>query len=116
MQKLIHALSIIFLAFSAVILIALQVKTFGWIILAVGLLITLFSSKQFRKDISLIYLSLGFLGIAPISTDVGAQHFFIMGLLLFLAVFVPYFVTRFFYKNHLIRFNFDHERNWYKKD
>lgn len=116
MQKFSKTLSIIFLALSAVVLIGLQLKLFGWILFLAGLISLLFSTKQFRKDLFLLYISLGLLGITPITTNISFTHILQMGSLLTLVVAIPYVVSRFVYKDYLVRFKFHHGRSWYKTE
>jgi hypothetical protein len=57
-------MSILLLAASAIILVALQIKLLGFAILLIGAVITLFfCEKKFGKDIILLYISLAILGI-----------------------------------------------------
>ena len=108
--------SLILLALTAIVLIALQIKLFGWILFGLGVCATLLATKQFRKDIILIYGSLAILGITPITTDVTALHILQMGFLLSLAVAIPYIISRYIYKDHLVRFQFHHGRKWHTKE
>ena len=116
-DKIIHSTSLTLLALSAIILVGLQIKTAGWILLASGILIMLLSgNKQFKKDISLIFISLSLLGVARISTAIDGLRPISMAIPLLLALFIPYIVSRFVYKDYLIRFKFDHEKNWFKTE
>lgn len=116
MHQFAKILTILLLACTGVVLIALQIKTAGWILFGLGLVALLFCENQFRKDIFLVYVSLGLLGITPITTDIGFSHILQMGTLLSLAVAIPYLVSRFIYKDYLVRFKFHHGRSWYKKE
>ena len=89
------AINYILLMLTAVTLIGLQLKVIGWLLFIIGIILLFFSGKQFRKDILLIYFSVGLLGITPISTDISFIHILQMGSLLFLAVAIPYLVSRF---------------------
>ena len=100
---------------TGVLLIALQLPI-GWVAMGLGVTLLLLASPHFRKDILLIYLSLALLGITRIDTDVGYGHMAAMGLTLLLAVAIPYFVSRYVYKDYLVRFRWHHGRNWYKKE
>jgi len=116
MKRYLEYLAIILLATSAIVLIALQMKILGWLLLGTGIIVLFFCHKQFRKDLLLIYFCLGLLGITPITTDISYQHTFIMGGLLSVAVLVPYLVSRFIYKDYLVKFRFHHGRNWYRSE
>src|SRR5256885_4616178 len=91
-------------------------KMLGWILLCTGLVVLLFCSKQLRKDLFLIYISLALLGITPITTDISYFHIFQMGSTLSLAIAIPYLVSRFIYKDYHVRFKFHHGRSWYKTE
>lgn len=116
MKKLFQYLSIILLLTGGVILIPLQYILIGYIILTCGLLTLLFCTKQFRKDIFLLYLSIIILGFTPITTNIGYWHFIQMGIDVFLALALPYSISRFVYKDYLVRFRFHHGRYWYKSE
>lgn len=113
MQRIFEYLSLIILAITSVVLIALQIKLAGWFMVLLGLGTLLFCSKQFRKHILLIYISLALLGITPITTDVRYQHMAIMGTTLILSLITPYLISTYIYKEHIIKFQWHHGRNWY---
>lgn len=104
------------LALCAVVLIGLQMKPLGWLLYIIGLLSLFLFSSQFRKDMFLVFIALGLLGITPITTNISFAHIFQMGGLLSLAVAIPYVVSRFIYKDYLVRFKFHHGRSWYKTE
>lgn len=116
MKKNFEILSIILLDVTAIVLIALQIKSWGWILFALGLMSLLGAGKQFRKDIFLIYISLFLLGITPISTSISLSNFLYMGTTLGLAILLPYLVSKYVYKDNLVKFKFHHGRRWYKKE
>jgi membrane protease YdiL (CAAX protease family) len=100
---------------TGVLLIALQLPM-GWVAFGIGVALLVLSSDTFRRDIALIYLSLALLGITRIDTTVTYAHMGSMGLTLLLAVALPYFVSRYIYKDYLVRFRWHHGRSWYKKE
>lgn len=114
MQRWAERINIILLCLTTIVLIGLQIKPQGWILLSFSALTLLLCSKQFAKDILLIYISVGILAFTPITTDISYSHIFQMGSALTLAVSIPYLVSRYIYKDYLIRFKFHHGRNWYK--
>lgn len=113
---MINFIALALLCISTVFLIGLQVKLLGWSILVIGVLSLFFSTKQFRKDVLLLYISIAILGVTRISTDISYSHFFSMGLPLTLAVAIPYIVSRFIYRDHLVRFKFHHGRKWMRAE
>ena len=88
----------------------------GWILLLVSAGTLLFCSKQFAKDLLLVHISLAILGTTEITTDIGYRHMFEMGAALFLAVVIPYVVSRYIYKDYLVRFQFHHGRQWFRSE
>lgn len=115
-KTLLEYLAIFLLATTAIVLIGLQIKPFGWVLWGFGVTSLLFCYNAFRRDIMLIYLSLGILGLSPISTDISPSHMLFLGMLLSLAIAIPYLVSRFIYHDHTIRFPFHQGRNWYKSE
>ncbi|MBA3724185.1 MAG: CPBP family intramembrane metalloprotease [Candidatus Levybacteria bacterium] len=105
--------SLILLALTAIVLLALQIKLLGFIILGFGIVSLFFCRRDFRKNILLIFLCLALLGITPINTDTNYPHTLQMGIPLFLVVFIPYLVTKYIYKNSLVRFPLHHGRSWH---
>lgn len=117
MHKLAHSISFILLACSAITLIALQLKLFGGILLLLGVIDTLFfCEKKFSKEIILIYISIGILGITPISTYIGIGHILIMGLFLLIVLAIPYVVLNYVYKDSSLHYKFHNGRKWHKKE
>lgn len=113
--RLQECLALLLLCACAITLMALELPL-GWIILGMGVVVLYFCEPEFRKYIGLIYGSLALLGITSIDTDISYGHMFSMGLTLLLAVSIPYCVSRYVYKDHVIRFPWHHGRNWYKKE
>src|SRR5436305_375274 len=116
MKRIIEYIDIGVLSLTGVVLIGLQIKLFGWGFLLLGLFLLLFCTKQFRKDFFLIYICLALLGITPITTDISYLHIVQMGIPLILAITIPYIISRYVYKDYLVRFKFHHGRAWYKKE
>lgn len=114
MSKLFEYISLLLLCVTAVVLIALQIKPFGWYLLAAGLFALFFCPKEFRKHIFLIYISLAILGITSINTEVSVLHMTHMGIMITLALLVPYYISRYVYKDHIVKYQFHHGRRWNK--
>lgn len=101
---------------SGVVLIALQLKPAGWILLALSGLSLFWMERNFAKDMLLILIALAILGLTPINTDTSVEHMLVMGATLILAVAIPYVVSRFIYKDYLVRFPLHHGRKWYTRE
>lgn len=104
------------LLIAAIVLIPLEQQILGWILLVITALVLLFCEKHFRRDMALVVLSLGLLGITKINTDISYLHIFQMGTTLFIAVVLPFLVTHNLYKEKTITYPFHHGRKWYKKE
>ncbi|MDB4303966.1 CPBP family intramembrane metalloprotease [Desulfosarcina sp.] len=109
-------LTTIVLCITGIVLIGLQNKLFGWIIWLIGLASLLLCRKDFAKEFLLIFISMGLLGITRITTDVSYIHMVEMGITLTLAIAIPYYVSRYVYKDNLIKFKFHHGRKWFKSE
>ncbi len=109
-------LNIVWLCLSVIVLIALHVKPWGFVMLAGGLIFLWLCSKDFRKNIALVYGCAALLGATPIGTSTDFPEASIMGAALFLVVFGPYYITKHIYKNNLVRFPFGAGRQWKKKE
>jgi len=109
-------LSLLLLAVSAVSLVGLELKPFGWWVIAIGALSLTLTSLSFRRHVGLLYISLAILGLVPIITDVTNENYLRMGSTLLIALIIPFVIDRFIYKTKIIRFSFHHGRRWYVKE
>ncbi len=116
MKKLSRYLAIVILDIAAIILIGLQIKFWGWLLLLLGVFFLFFCDKQFRKDFFLIYLCLAILGVTQINTSISYSHMLEMGFFLSLALIVPYTISRFVFKNHHVKYQFHHGRRWTRNE
>ncbi len=95
-----------------------ELKTLGWMLLALAAIIPLASYKtRFGRHMLLLVGMLALLGLVPINTTITFKHVTIMGGLLALTILVPYFVARDWFKEKLlITFPFRTGRKWYRKE
>ncbi len=112
-QKL---LSVALLMASAVTLIALQLKPWGWLFLLASVASLTFTDKKYAKDLLLVNVSLAILGLTPIDTDISPGHMLAMGSTLTAALGLPYLVSRYVYGDYRVRFPFHHGRSWYRSE
>jgi len=115
-QLLIEKVSLLLLGASGIVLIALQIKPAGWLVLAAGAALLPFCRKEFAKDLLLLYLSAAILGVTPITTDISYGHMALMGATLLLAVAIPYLVSRYGFKEYHVHFPFRLGRRWISKE
>ncbi len=111
-----EVIPLVLLAITGIVLIGLQMKTLGWAAYGAGLLSLLPTRVDFRKHIGVLYISLGLLGLIPITTDVSNENFIRMGIVLFMAVTIPYLFSRYVFKDNFVTFRFHHGRKWFKKE
>lgn len=103
-KKIAQIASIILLVVGAIALIPLEQKALGYCTLLVGAATLFLTAKEYARDIALIYLSIGILGITPIDTSITISHMLTMGGALLLAVGIPFVVTRYLYKQESITY------------
>ena len=80
MQKYIKPISLILLLLTAIVLIPLQIKFFGWSLWAITIIVLLFSERHYRRDMLLVVASIGLLGITKINIGIGFVHIFQMAI------------------------------------
>lgn len=96
--------SLVLLMVGTVLTIPLEQKSFGYAALCLGAAVTLGGTRAYYRHALLIFLSIAIIGATPISTSIDLVHILLMGVLIGLAVVIPYIVTRFIYKEPVIRF------------
>jgi len=112
-----EVVALLLLAVISVILVGLANKSLGWPLYAASFLLHLFTTRgAFRRHISLLYISLGLLGLIPITTDITNENFIRMGLVLLAALGLPFIVSRWLYKDKAIVFRWLHGRRWLKNE
>lgn len=116
MRRPINVATLVLLDLSGIVLIGAQMKLLGFGLMAAGLVCLAFTEPRFRRSLALVYFSIALLGVTPITTDISYRHMALMGVLLSLAVAVPYFVSRFVHRDRLVRFTFLHGRRWNRKE
>lgn len=111
--------SLIFLCLSAIFLLALQSKLLGSIVATLGLIMLLWGREQFRKHLSLLFPSLLILGYFPVATILRYENLSTNIVILFFtvtsALFLPYLISRYIYKDSLIKFPIFPIQKWSKK-
>lgn len=113
--SLLQKANIAMMLISGVALVGFQYKPFGWILLALSAATLALSPKKFTRDLLLIHLSIAILGIAEINTSITYPHMVKTGLLLSLAVVVPYYISHKIFGDNKIQFPLGDIRNWSKK-
>ena len=89
---------------SGFILFVREDRLTGFILLAAALGIAGLIGRRLFTDLALIAVGLTAMSAVPITTDISTEHMLVMGTAMFLAVGIPYAVSRFVTKEHSIRF------------
>ena len=109
------------LSSSAVLLYPLRITWAGWIMVAVALLIAwLFDRRGMThdlfRDLLLVAIGMVIVSTTSVKADISWLNFVVVGLVLGLAVLVPYLIVRFIYKEpagqRRIRFPWRIEKRW----
>lgn len=116
MHRFLEWVSIAILCFGNILLIGLQMHLYGWILVAIGMLLLTFCRKEFKKHVFLLYICTIFLGLTPITTNISYSHIVQMTIPLGLAIVVPFAISTFLYKDKIVRFTFNFGRKWHKMD
>ncbi|WP_104173070.1 type II CAAX prenyl endopeptidase Rce1 family protein [Arthrobacter sp. Y81] len=89
---------------SGFVLFVLEQRIAGYALLATALVLAGFIDRAFLRDLALITAGLVAISLVPITTDISTGHMLVMGTAMILAVGIPYFVSRFAFKDHAVRF------------
>lgn len=100
------------LSASAFFLFALQWSLAGYASLAAALVISAFVEWGLFRDLVLIALGLLIISLVPLNADLSIGHMVQMGSALGLAVIVPWAVSRFIFREKVIRFPVLTGRKW----
>lgn len=114
-QKLFRQISAILMMITGIALVGLQYKPTGWYLLFITAFSLLLTDTKFRKNAILIVLSIGILGITEINTSITPGHMIQTAILLNLAVFIPYIVSKYWFKSNVISFPLGNIKSWSKK-
>ncbi|MEO7374412.1 MAG: CPBP family intramembrane glutamate endopeptidase, partial [Terrimesophilobacter sp.] len=97
---------------SAVLLFGFESDVAGYSVLAAGLITALVVDREFARHVALIAIGLVIISAVPLNADLSIRHMLLMGGALALAVVVPYAISRFGYRDHLVRFPVLTGRRW----
>lgn len=111
MEGLKRNVSLAPLLIGGIVLIPLEQKLLGYSILGLGASYLAFMPRVFARHMILVYIAIAILGITPISTDISFWHLIVMGTTIATAVAIPFIVTRYLYKDEVIKFPF-HKHTW----
>lgn len=100
------------LSLSAVPLFALQEDLPGYGLLAVAVITAAFIDRRLMRHLALVAAGMAIISLVPLNADLGLGHMALMGGALALAVLVPWLVSRFGYREEIIRFPVRTGRRW----
>jgi membrane protease YdiL (CAAX protease family) len=96
---------------SALLLFGIQTPL-GYATLAVGLATAAFIDRALLRHLALIAAGLVIISLVPLNADLSLGHMAAMGTALALAVIVPWVVSRFVYRESIIRFPMFTGQKW----
>ncbi|GHD04892.1 CPBP family intramembrane glutamic endopeptidase [Zhihengliuella salsuginis] len=97
---------------SAVLLFAVGNDLGGYGLLAAGVIVAAAVDRAFLKDLALIAGGMVIVSLVPLHADLSIQHMALMGGVLILAVLLPWLVSRFVYREDIIKFPVNTGRKW----
>jgi membrane protease YdiL (CAAX protease family) len=104
------------LSLSAVLLFRLDEPVAGYITVAASLGAAAVLDRALLKDLALIAAGLVIISTVPLNADLSLSHMALMGLVLALAVLLPYGVHRFVYRERVIRFPIGTGKRWGRRE
>ncbi|MBN9130243.1 MAG: CPBP family intramembrane metalloprotease [Paenarthrobacter ureafaciens] len=100
------------LSASAVPLFAIRDDATGYSLLALSLITAAFIDRQLLRHLALVAAGVVIISLVPLNADLSLEHMALMGGALALAVLVPWLVSRFIYREKVIRFPVNTGRKW----
>ena len=107
----------ILLSGSALFLYPLRMQLIGYPIVAVALLLAFMLDRQGRtsglfRDLLLIAVGMLIVSTISVKADISWGNFFLVGFVLAAAVAAPYLLSRFWFRDHAIRFPWKTGQRW----
>jgi membrane protease YdiL (CAAX protease family) len=100
------------LSASGVALFGFEHDPAGYGLLALSLATAAFVDRELLQHLALIAAGLAIISLVPLNADLSLGHMALMGGALALAVLVPWLVSRFAYRESIIRFPVNTGRKW----
>ena len=97
---------------SAVLLFGLRIPVAGYGVLGAALLLAFVINRALFRDLLLIGLGLVIISTISVEANISYPNMALMGLVLGLAVLVPYLIARYVYRTHAIRFPIRTGQRW----
>jgi membrane protease YdiL (CAAX protease family) len=84
----------------------------GYLVLAASLITAAVLDRQLLRHLALIAAGMVIISLVPLNADLSIQHMVLMGGALALAVLVPWLLSRFVYREDIIKFPIRTGRKW----
>ncbi len=97
---------------SAVMIFAIHIRPAGYVVLVIGLVLAFFINRALFADLLLIGIGMTILSTISLKADISYVNILRMGIVLALAVYVPYAISRYAYKQHSVRFPIRTGQKW----
>jgi membrane protease YdiL (CAAX protease family) len=102
----------VLLSASGVLLFGVENDFVGYGMLAMSLVTAALIDRGFVRHLALVAAGLVIISLVPLNADLGIRHMTLMGGALTLAVLVPWLVSRFVYREKIIKFPVNTGRKW----
>ncbi|MFJ4028496.1 CPBP family intramembrane glutamic endopeptidase [Paenarthrobacter sp. NPDC089989] len=100
------------LSVSGIPLFALGNDLLGYSLVTLSLVTAAFIDRSLLRHLALIAAGMVIISLVPLNADLSLEHMALMGGALALAVLVPWLVSRFAYREDIIRFPVNTGRKW----
>ena len=97
---------------SGLLLFGLANDPAGYSLLALALIAAALIDRELMRHLALIAAGMGIVSLVPLHADLSLEHMTLMGGALALAVLVPWLVSRFAYREKIIRVPVNTGRKW----
>ena len=84
----------------------------GYLVLLASLLTAAVVDRELLRHLALVAAGMVIISLVPLNADLSIEHMILMGSALALAVLVPWLVSRFVYRENIIRFPIATGRKW----
>ena len=97
---------------SAVLLFALRMPLPGYATLVAALLLAFLIDRALFRDLLLLAIGLGIISSISVAANISYPNIALMGTVLSLSVLVPYLLSRYYFREHAIRFPIRTGQRW----
>ena len=104
------------LSLSAFLLFGVDAPLAGYLTVAASLGAAAVVDRALLRDLSLIASGIVVISLVPLNADLSIGHMAAMGLVLALAIVVPYGIHRFVYRERIIRFPIGTGKRWGRRE